>query len=327
MKIKISQNIKISAISIIALIIAFSTSPFIEKICGSDCEKEETVLLGGDFFSTRDFSQNRISFLIGSSHVGHINVTQVNDLIHDDSITIYNLAIGEDSPSERVNSLEQIISAKPEIIFYGISYRDFNFPYQNTVSSILLDPQQTLSSKLHDYNQLENIFPSNPQWLTRNIIDKVLKINEKEPKKEPDIVVEINTPFYSYFGAGIISTDDELKNKNIPVKTWVDSKTKIENIYDLKKIISEVQKHGTKVIIFTTPLHQYYLDELSNSQKNQLDFLLNDLRENHDVKIYKFEKKYSELNMWNDLTHISLHRNVTEYNYDVAEMIQIEIKP
>ena len=314
MEIKISQNIKISIISVIAFLVAFSVLPFLVA---------ESPFIEGDFFSG-DFSQNRTGFLIGSSHVGRINVTQVNDLIHDDSITIYNLAIAGDSPSKRVRSLEQIISAKPEIIFYGISYRDFNFPYQNIASSILPDPQQILSEKLHDNNPLNNTFPSNPQWYSMHIIRGLLNII----KKEPEHFWEINTPFYPYHRRyGIIATDDDLKNEIVPAKTWIDSKTKINNIHDILKIISEVQKHEIKVIIFTTPLHQYYLDELSNSQKNQLDSLLNDLRENYDVKIYKFEKKYSKLNIWNNLSHVSFNRNVTEYNHDVAEMIRIEMNP
>ena len=41
-------------------------------------------------------------------------------------ITIYNLAVNGDSPKFRYGDLEEIVRLKPEIVFYGISYRDFN---------------------------------------------------------------------------------------------------------------------------------------------------------------------------------------------------------
>jgi len=89
----------------------------------------ENKLTKKNFFSS-NFPEQQTIFLLGSSHMGIINVTRVNDMMVDDNITVYNLAEPGNSPSVRIKQLEQIISAKPEIVFYGLSYRDFQFPYQ-----------------------------------------------------------------------------------------------------------------------------------------------------------------------------------------------------
>lgn len=328
-------NTKIGIGAIIALIITFSVLAIAKNTFENDFKKINTIipiendeanfLTNEEFFAT-DFSNQRTVFLLGSSHVGHINVTQVSNLISSNtSITIYNLAIGSDTPAERIKSIDQIISAKPEIIFYGISYRDFSFPYQNTVSHILPDPQQIISSRLESY--FDDVFPSNPQWLTRNILNKILKTtNEEEPTKQSEKFMELNTPFYEYYKNPTIATDTDLKKLTTSAMTWNDANTKDRNIRAIDEIISKLHTHGVKVVLFTTPSHEYYLKSLSDSQKNQFSLLKNDLTKKHGIKIYEFEEKYHGLDIWTDLSHISYYRNVTQYNTDVAKMISMEIE-
>ena len=81
-------------------------------------------------------------------------------------ITIYNLAVNGDSPKFRYGDLEEIVRLKPEIVFYGISYRDFNQPSESTNSQIL---------NFDIKNYMEKMIPEemktiNPQLLTRNVI-------------------------------------------------------------------------------------------------------------------------------------------------------------
>ncbi len=337
MTIKKSQSVKVTTLAIIALVIPFILLMLTENTLSHDfknsnelefIENGEIFIVKNTEFFESDFSNQRNIFLLGSSHVGHINVTQVNDLILYDDVIVYNLAIGSDTPAKRIKSLDKIISVTPEIVFYGISYRDFNFPNQNIPVNILPTPQQLFSTPLDNVSYLDNIFPSNPQCLTQNILNNMFNLSaEKQLEKQPEKFAEPNTPFYEYYKEETLATDDDLMKQRTYTMTWADTNIKNQNIHALNEIIIELHKHKIKVVIFTTPLHEYYLKSLSASQKNQFSLLKNDLSEQHKVKIYEFEENYEGLNIWNDLSHVSYHRNVTEYNNHVAEMILIEINP
>ncbi|MBT5201535.1 MAG: hypothetical protein HOK63_05440 [Thaumarchaeota archaeon] len=331
------QSTKIVLITIIALIIPFVLLATFEKISNvvfkdvsgdEQLQNKKNIFTKKTEFFANDFSNQRTLFLLGSSHVGHVNVTQVNNYISDNNITIYNLATGSDTPIERLKNLDKIISAKPEIVFYGISYRDFSFPEKNISTNIFPELQHILPTQLYKTEFFDNIFPSNPQWLTRNILNNVFNIStEEQVKIQSEVFFESNTPFYEYSKESAIATDDELKQQRTYVMTWKDNDNKNQNVYALKKIITKLHNQEIKLVVFSTPLHEYYLKSLSDSQKNQFLSLKNKLIQQYDIKIYEFENKYEGLNIWKDISHISYHNNVTEYNKDIAEMILQEINP
>ena len=327
-----SSNIKTIVVIVIVLIISFSTLVLIEKIFDTNLKNpfsssnivmgKENFLTTDEFFRT-DFSNQRVIFLLGSSHVGEINVIHVNDLVSlENDFVIYNLAFGADPPSNRLRSLDKIISVEPEMIFYGISYRDFSFPYQTTVNPFLPYIRQIISCKL--YSDLSTIVPQNPQLITRDIMNKILKI---EPEKQSSETFSIpKTPFYQYNVKSTIASNEMLKHDIFHALTWDNDNTKNQNICAINKIISKLQDEEIKIILFTTPLHDYYLESFSISQKNNFIDLKNNLSKKFGLKIYEFEEKYNELNIWRDTQHISHHQNVTIFNEDIAEMIMENIE-
>ena len=79
-------------------------------------------------FYSQDLGNNKKKiFLIGSSYVGTLNTTLINEKIFfiDKNYEVYNLAITSDHPEKRIHQIEQIISMKPNMIFYGVSFFDF----------------------------------------------------------------------------------------------------------------------------------------------------------------------------------------------------------
>ena len=46
---------------------------------------------------------------------------------------------------------------------------------------------------------------------------------------------------------------------------------------------------------------------------------------NNGIKIYEFEEKYKDLNIWYNPTHVSLHSNSTIFSTEIAEIIVQEI--
>jgi hypothetical protein len=302
-------------VTLLTLIITFSVLVILENIVGTELQKtmkhDNTIdqFTGKDFF-LNNFSEKRTMFLLGSSQVQFINIAQVNNLI-DEDILIYNLAITSDTPVDRINQLEKIISVTPEIIFYGISYRDFQIPYQEDVFP---------SIKKIKLCSLSSYFPSNPKLLTIDLIQKVAPKEILKEKEEQHIFE--NAPFVEYNTDITIPRDLEYdKRLEAITQEWKDECILYQNIFALNSIISELQKNDIKIVIFTTPLHKFYLESLSDYQKNKLDELLKELSKKYDIKIYEFEEKYSELNMWRDHMHISFHESVTKYNEDIASMI------
>lgn len=219
---------------------------------------------------------------------------------------------GGDTPEKRLKELDQIIANKPEIIFYGISYRDFSFPYVNK-DVILPDPQFFILDSI--YPNFYDIVPSNPQLITKTVINKIIR-NPEEPHFE---MSEDNKKRK-------LATDDELRKSKVENILWNNVATPYKNIDALHQIIEQLHDHEIKIVIFTTPLHKYYLDSLSDNQKKNFSILLNDLEKKYGLNIYHFEEKYAELNMWDDLSHISPNENVTAWNNDIAEMIMMETR-
>ena len=194
----ISENKKIMiAISFVLLFILSSLIAY-EKIIDPshthDRQRDENLLLNGylsgqDFFDS-DFSDTKTMFLIGSSHLGSANVTSINKMVNLTNqnsslpITIYNLAMYGDSPSKRLDSIEEIISTSPEIIFYQLSYRDFQFTYDDEKFAIPINFKELLFLQLHLV--LIDHIPVNPQELLFSILKPIQ--NSIVPSLEKSIV-------------------------------------------------------------------------------------------------------------------------------------------
>ena len=279
-------------------------------------------------FFSNDFSNNKTVFLIGSSHVGVLNVTTINNSIlsnmseTDTPITVYNLSASSSTPIYELNELDEIILAHPKIIFYGISYRDFAF--SNLNDKILPDPEFLISDTL--YSIFNDVVPSNPQWLTRTVLKEITNTNSEEKSVEPYVMIS-KTPFYSYRLNPIIETDEELKKQGSVAHLWQDGKYTHVQTNAIHHYIQQIRNNDIEVVLFSTPLHRYYLDPITEFQKKSFSNLLDDLAKKYDVTIYKFEEKYADLPIWQNTHHVSFHANVTEYNNDVAQMILMETLP
>ena len=280
-----------------------------------------------DFFlSQSKLNENRI-LLLGSSHVGILNMTHIIKNISDKNpdITIYNLAVNGDSPKFRYGDLEEIVRLKPEIVFYGISYRDFNQPSESTNSQIL---------NFDIKNYMERMIPEemktiNPQLLTRNVIKTFLDDTGIIKKPTYDIKPP-NTPFFAIGELETKISDKNKLNKQLMIVLPAPSKIQIdykdnEKLKKFEKIIKTLQEEEINVVIFTTPLNKLYLDELSESTEKSLKYILNDISEKYGITIYEFEERYSDLNIWNNVDHIAYNNKSLIFSDEIAEMVLQEI--
>lgn len=92
-------------------------------------------------------------------------------------------------------------------------------------------------------------------------------------------------------------------------------------------MINNLKMNGINVVLFTTPLHKIYLDELPNSEKQTFDEILERIKKGTNVKIYDLTDKYSDLPIWTNISHVAYNKNATIYSEDIAKIILGEIEP
>ena len=281
-----------------------------------------------EFFTNQsEIDENEI-LLLGSSHIGHLNMTHIVTQVENKNLdfTVYNLADNGDSPKFRYNDLEQIINLEPKIVFYGISYRDFDQPIEST---------NVKRNNLDIKNSIEEIIPEelksiNPQLLTRKVIRNML--DDTGISKKPSYEIKPpNTPFFALGDKQTkISDKNELQRQLLivlppPAKIQFDSNNEeIEKFYE---IIKALQNEEITVVVFTTPLSRVYLEELSKSTKISFDNILKNISEKYDVKIYEFEDKYTDLEIWNNVDHVAYNNKSIIFSNQITEMILKETEP
>jgi len=86
-------------------------------------------------------STNGKIFIVGSSNVYAINATSINEQLSNEqkNYLVYNLADQGDNPTRRLNSIDNIISHKPEFVLYGIGIWDFEKPVSKLQSYSAID--------------------------------------------------------------------------------------------------------------------------------------------------------------------------------------------
>jgi|TARA_B110000467_G_scaffold74283_1_gene67355 hypothetical protein len=315
----LKKNLKITITSLMVIIIPFlllmiiNELPLPEGIQNHVQEKKE--------FYSIDFSSSKNIFLLGSSQIGSLNVTKINNQIPPD-FTVYNLAEIGTIPVDRIYEMDNIISINPEIVFYGISYRDFEFTNNLTIEYPLPDPEKIISSSIRE--NFGNIIPENPQLISRTFLKNMFNFETQSDSQTTSYTTIPKTPFYRYLLDQKIKTDEQLRTEYAQLFTIKNAES--NNIKALYTIVHQLDKAGIKIVIFTPPLHEYYLDSISDIKKQKFSKLLENLSNKYNISIYKFEERYHGLNIWSDISHISYVEGVDEFNDDVVEMINLEIE-
>jgi len=302
------MNGKISLAVTLAFIIALSSFiPFYEKYRVPNVSE----INDDPFFQKISQINNEKLLIIGGSAVGQLNSTYLNKVISDkfSNYTIYNLAYNADIPTQRLDSIESTILTNPKIVFYGISYWSFS-DYYNIGNSDY--PLQSLFT---------NIFEINPKATTLNAV-RIILGNDIGLFPSQEYVSE-STPFYPY-------SKDQMEI-NDPSKFYLDIETTIQKVHQnpsnseqltaFQDTIEILQKNKIKVVIFTVPLHQSYLDVVPKNDKIIFKETLENLSQKYDVKIYNFTNSYSNQNVWKDSYHVALHPNSLAYSDDIVQMI------
>ena len=158
------MNLKIVSGVCIAFVISFGML----YVAINLSENSDRVDYKTEFFSNQvEISKNKI-LLLGSSHIGHLNMSHIITQIENENLdfTVYNLADNGDSPKFRYNDLEQIINLEPKIVFYGISYRDFDQSIGSTDSKT---NNSDIKKRMVKVQEIDSVFEKEiSEWIKKN---------------------------------------------------------------------------------------------------------------------------------------------------------------
>ena len=290
----------------------------LSKILETDIQKKMNIKNNNNLMSDDEFfkkvEKNQV-FLIGSSHMGQVNATEVQKFSNLQNI-IYNISQASDTPFQRLDQIDKIIESDPKIILYGISYRDFKFPYDGSlITKDVLDSNEKMDCLKIIMSQF---FPENPWYQIR----KIIGLDGLNSKKE--YLATPNTPFYIYEFQSE-PTKDVKDFEGNSIENWNEVNTTLCEIKSLKQFISKTSNNKIKVILLTTPIHQTTLEHLSKSQKDNFEIVKQYFREKYDIKILEFEVKYSSNNnIWKDGDHIASDAKIEVFNRDLAKILDDE---
>ena len=280
-----------------------------------------------------DETINKI-FLIGSSHVRQLNTTHIQQIISSEypNYKVYDLAVGSDNPKQRLKLLNDLVDVKPEIVFYGIGFRDFQSfaPVSENVKpeSFLPDPKEFFEMAYFSFEkstEQDMDFLESPKVMTLKFYRKIMGDEFQKNVLAQDID-ENKTP--QRFPRDVILSLNELKADDLflPQAKYKIKPLNINKKFDsLIEIIKILQEKNIKLIIFTTPHTSFYLENLSESNKNLFEEAINEISQ-LNVKVYRFHDKYTQLDIWSDNTHIAKNPNALIFSEDIAGIALQEIK-
>ena len=324
----------VAAVSI-AFLVSF-TLLFTMHFISQDPRTMQDMDMHPFFLSELDTKKSSI-FLIGHSHVGQLNNTKINQIISKnyEDIDIYNLAMYHDTPSKKLDEINDIINLKPKIIFYGIAIADFLGPCKYSGDCNFVEKKEHKLPDPKDF--LENLGISkkigidkiNPKFTTLKFIRDGFTGNSLFPEQGRRLELG-KTPFYVIDDTYTRITSDSVLKKSIIESSGnminSDSIINSNEISYLKIIIEKVQEKNIEIVLFKTPHHQYYIENIPIKSINDYEMVLEKISSEMNVDVYDFFDNYKKLPIWFDLEHISYNKNSSIYTEDVAKMILEEIE-
>lgn len=292
----------------------------------------ELISLQKDFFSQLDPNTDKI-FIIGSSHVYSIDPILIKERLLDleQNYDVHNLSIGGMSIQARSKTIDLAIAAKPKIIIYGIAGDDFADNIRRvdiklkTPESIFPDPQKSFKNILTNSFLEKYDFLESPRHF---LMVKMLNYVDSDLQILSENISESNTPFILLTEKNykaINNTDIRITFDHIIYPT-ISPVEKNKTLVIFKNMLEKFKENDIKVIIFTTPFNEVYLDNLPNDNKKQFKKIIENIVNEFDLKIYDLTDKYSKLQVWGDYQHIALGSYSKPYSEDIIKIIISEIK-
>jgi len=269
------------SIIIIVIILSFLALSFLSTEEKKEIKK--TSDWENKFFTQGIDSNEKNLFFVGSSMAAFVNHTFVEDYLKKNGYEyeVYNLGIGSDLPKWRIDSIDMIISAKPEVIVYVMGFRDLRVEgnYQDGMTPTPAPPTYPSDN----YKKVPYL---------RETVDYI-------PISSRDDVQAIADWWYNIWP---VDTNDI-------------------NAIAFKEIISKITANNIQMMIVVNPHHSIYLDSLPAEESKMYFEFLESVSSEYDIKIIDLHDKYSNLDIWRDLVHIGHTKDTIVYYEDISKGI------
>ena len=263
-------------------------------------------------------------FIVGSSNVYAIDATRINEQLSNEqkNYLVYNLADQGDNPTRRLNSIDNIISHKPEFVLYGIGIWDFQKPISKLQShsaiDFLLQPGDFFKSLFQDNIDLYgygqgNIFIS-PKDRSLTSLKYILR--------GPD---QHYHPFIHQVPTSIHSNEKLLEDFPPDENDGIDVTEESKRIIALNQILHKFQKNGIKVILYSTPESKAMYSAFQPQDLKDFQRMLNNKSNEFSIPVYFLHDKYADLEIWRETLHIAIHPDAQIYTDDILKIILKEI--
>ena len=274
-------------------------------------------------FSNDEVKNNeKIIFLIGASNVYPINVDDISKKINSDDIDygIFNLADMSDTPTKRMNSVDNLLGLKPDIIIYGLSITDFELDrdyesefFNYDFSYYLLNPNEFFRY-FFSYvtnSDLSERFPASPKDRMIQSIKYILRGSDYT-----------SHPFINFNKNDIVSQDEiyNLYEKDMSFR-GIDTDSNNQEIIAVNNIIETFQSNGTKVLIFTPPYNELFFEYTTTKDIENFEKIIENLAKKYDVETLYLHDRLMKENIWKDPYHVAINENSKIYTDKIEDWL------
>jgi|APSaa5957512535_1039671.scaffolds.fasta_scaffold21639_2 hypothetical protein len=307
----------------------------------NESQFEDYISLEIEFYEDKVPPKERNIFILGSSMVGRINATFVNQVFLENNVDykVYNLGKSRDLPTERLKVIDYMIEAKPEIVMYGLGFRDFGHQsilrsnMETSVRSLNCDqlsaknplpsPKDLLPLDIILENYYEELSPlTDPKQTTINTIRDVFSLTD--PKKLN------NNPYQPFYAAhpGNSEAISEHELQQRLENTCVYALEEVGHVQKitLDKILNKLNQNDITTVLFIVPQDKFYLNMLTNDEKINFELTLKELSDKHSIPLYSLLDNYHEMEIWSGMNHIAMNQSASIYSRDIA-MMGLEVLP
>ncbi len=209
-------------------------------------------------YYSQNLTKEKKIFLIGSSHIFPLNTTHISLQLENagHNYKIYNLAFGSDVPETRLRTMDLLISQQPDLVVYGLGFRDFI----SSGKTLVEKPQNALPGP---EDLIEDILSQIPIPINSGILENpkfALVRTFNELSREDDtsflenhVAPYPNTPFFTkdILFTKINDYDLLLKQENNFNIGQLPPPDQNYNLHNLKEIIHKLRTNNIDVILFT----------------------------------------------------------------------------
>ncbi len=310
------------------LLVFFLLSIFINPFESS----EDVTILTADLekiFYSNFKSNNNTIFILGSSHTARINHNYIQEELKKNGTNyeIFNLAIKGEEPKDRLNSINQIVFSKPEIVIYAITYTDFA---KFKVKSDFSKPDNTLPDfsvffdnsidYVEEFLNLNFDRWASPKTQTLNLIKNVIGIEDNQRKTNLKIK---NAPFYNVNEAHTVILN-ELSLKRTFAATNAQFEKILannENVLAFDQSIKTLKNNQIKTIILTLPISNVSAETLSKNDKEFFNEMISTISQKYDVEVFSFHEQFGDSPIWNDHHHFAFGDKTIIINKIIIDII------